>query len=51
MCSWNQRGIGLQQRENFNATSSRCFKCVEVIVVKKFYKAERDKLDNKLKTK
>ena len=39
------------QPENFNGTSGRCFKCVEAIVGKTSYKAEREKLNNKLKTK
>ena len=39
------------QPEDFNPTSGRCFKCVEAIVRKKSYKAEREKLNNKLKTK
>ena len=37
--------------ENFNPTSVRCFKCVEAIVGKISYKAEEEKLNNKLKTK
>ena len=39
------------QPENFNPTSGRCFKCVEAIVGKQYYKTEREKLKNKLKTK
>ena len=38
------------QLENFNSASSKCFKCVEAIIGKKSYKAEREKLNNKLKT-
>ena len=36
---------------NFNPTSGRCFKCLEAIVGKKSCKAEKEKLNNKLKTK
>ena len=55
--------LALPQPENFNSTSGRCFKCVEAIGGKKSYKhpapppppppykAEREKLSNKLKTK
>ena len=39
------------QPEKFSPTSSRCFKCVEAIVVKESDKAERERLNNKLKTK
>ena len=39
------------QLESFNPTSGRCFKCVEAIVGKKSYKAESEKLNNKLKIK
>ena len=37
--------------ENFNPTSGRCFKCVETIVGKKSYNAEKKKLNNKLTIK
>ena len=37
--------------ENFNPTSGRCVKCVEAIVGKKSYKPEREKLNNRKKTK
>ena len=39
------------QPENFKLTSGRCFKCVEAIVGKKSFKAQREKLNNKLKAK
>ena len=39
------------QPENLNPTAGRCFKCVEAIVGMKSYKAEREKLNNNLKTK
>ena len=39
------------QTENFNSTSRRCLKYVEAIVGKKSCKAERNKLNNKLKRK
>ena len=38
------------QHESFNSTFGSFFKCNEAIVDKKYYKAEREKLSNKLKT-
>ena len=37
--------------DNFTTTSGRCFKCVEAAVGNKSCKAEREKLNHKLKTK
>ena len=49
--SWNQRGIDPPPTGNFNSASGRWFKYVKTIFGKKFYKAEREKLKKKLKTK
>ena len=39
------------QPENFNPICGKCFQYVEVIVGQKSHKAERDKLNNKIKAK
>ena len=39
------------QLASFNPISGRCFKCVEDILGKKSYEAEREKLNKNLKTK
>ena len=43
--------LAYPQPENFNPMSGRCFECVEDIITKKSYKAESEKLNNKLETK
>ena len=52
MCVLEINGVSTRpQPQNFNPTSGRWLRFVEVIVGKKSYQVEREKLNNNLKTK